>query len=90
MSHTPGPWRVGRTTGGLLGIWSRRSRADSPDVCSVASVPDARDEANAHLMAAAPELLAACKRALEDDGRLQGATRRGDIRAAIAKAEAGG
>lgn len=33
------------------------------------------------------ELLAALKRALEPEGNLQGATRRGDIRAAIARAE---
>lgn len=44
--------------------------------------------ANARLICAAPDLLAACKRALEEAGELLGATRRGDIRAAIAKAEA--
>jgi hypothetical protein len=59
---SPKPWRVGYTTGGALGIWSAGCRADSPDVCDVASVPDATDDANAHLIAAAPELLAALKK----------------------------
>jgi len=44
--------------------------------------------ANAALIAAAPDLLAAVRRALEDGGMLMGATRRGEMRRALAKAEA--
>jgi hypothetical protein len=36
--------------GGALGIWSDGCRADEADVCTVASVPDERDEANALLI----------------------------------------
>lgn len=84
MSHTPGPWRVldfnERGFDRFFGVQMGRSggfRVEGPDA-----------EANARLIVAAPELLAACKRALEEAGDLRGATRRGDIRAAIAKAEA--
>jgi hypothetical protein len=45
------------------------------------------EHATKGLLAAAPDLLAACKLALEQAGELQGATRRGRIRDAIAKAE---
>lgn len=44
------PWRVGYTDGGALGVWTARSRTDSPDVCTVAAVPDERDEARARLI----------------------------------------
>jgi hypothetical protein len=57
----PSPWRPGYTPGGALGIWSHGSHTDDPDVCFVASVPDAEDEATARLIAAAPTLLAAAK-----------------------------
>lgn len=44
------PWRVGRTMGGALGIWSSGCHSDEPDVCRVASVPTENDEARAELI----------------------------------------
>lgn len=59
--HTPGPWRVGRGHNGALGVWSNGVSTDSPDVCSVAAVPNTEDEKRARLIAAAPELLEAAE-----------------------------
>lgn len=64
MPHTPGPW--GFTYDGSSD-WSI-GPADDPQARRIASVwdrDDARAEANVRLIAAAPELLAACK-ALSD------------------------
>ena len=55
MNHTPGPWKVFDRT--LVGT-------DDIAVANVKgsdSISDAQDEANARLIAAAPELLAALK-----------------------------
>lgn len=93
--HTPGPWRAG------LGDDQSPRHGEFELAClehhvfgtgiyapgDYYSENYAEHEANARLIAAAPDLLAACKRALEDEGALVGATRRGEIRAAIAKAE---
>lgn len=57
-------WRVGRTTGGRLGIWTSSATCDEPDVCSVAAVPSTKDQRRALLLAAAPRLRDACRRAL--------------------------
>jgi hypothetical protein len=46
-THTPGPWRVELNSAGDLGI--------EPDICIV----PAGEDANAHLIATAPELLIA-------------------------------
>jgi len=57
IKHTPGPWRVS---------WHARPNhlpilADVPNLTEIAVCPayDATDEANARLIAAAPDLLAA-------------------------------
>jgi hypothetical protein len=82
-THTPGPW--GYTYDGSS-TWSIGPEADPQDG-SVASIFDRKDErarANARLIAAAPDLLAALKYLLElggdDDRRIA-------AEAAIAKAE---
>ena len=102
MGHTPGPWTFGEGrdnrhyevdqmgTGG--GAWS--------SICEVAAntlgsreVTAAEAEANARLIAAAPDLLAACKRVLLAEewsytgDRLSSSERAEILRAAIAKAE---
>lgn len=72
VAHTPGPWRVGTSYGAVItdvehdGVWTdpeNRTGYGGFLVCE-----SVRSEANARLIAAAPELLAACKAALDGDG----------------------
>jgi hypothetical protein len=86
--HTPGPWHAAQTTVYALHGHPLRNRFS-------ASVQGGRRDdaewgellANARLMAAAPELLEACRDALDagNDGDWQSAEK--VLRAAIAKAE---
>ena len=96
QTHTPGPWRFDEKQihGDVMAFDPERSRA----VCvaqihneRTAGTPNEQARANARLIAAAPELLAELKKALEfvvathggeNDGDIQE-----DIRAAIQKAE---
>ena len=56
--HTPGPWRaVGRD---ILSLHAY-PRASGPLVCTVDDNDDRFTEADARLIAAAPDLLAACE-----------------------------
>jgi hypothetical protein len=80
--HTPGPWRASRKSVFVNDIHNR----------VVAEVVDRKDsrEANAHLLAAAPDLLAALQAArkwlvVNDDSRCQSDLKA--VEAAIAKAE---
>ena len=51
-AHTPGPWRI---QGKFVGI-------ETWPICELAcSLPEVQVEANARLIAAAPELLSACE-----------------------------
>jgi hypothetical protein len=64
--HTPGPWTYGRMD--ELNHGSEYSWVSGPVGCIAHVYPDrepTNDLANARLIAAAPELLAACKLALE-------------------------
>jgi hypothetical protein len=93
--HTPGPWRVGKNGLTISGgdCWRVadvfRSVTDDPEL------GDSINEANARLIAAAPDLLAMVKRALRDVEarcRAQGINVDMNVdvvnyRAAIAKAE---
>ena len=97
--HTPGPWELDCSG---LGAWIM---AGGPDGLHVATIPIARDgdwsDANARLIAAAPDMLAALKHILAADeaamkelakmGSDQFDTSHGSsiglARAAIAKAE---
>jgi len=72
MSHTPGPWETQSFGNGeAVVIANGSNRDDVACICSVAGglgtvLEDNRDyesEANANLIAAAPELLEACKTA---------------------------
>lgn len=58
--HTPGPWTIVGADGYALGIWS----ATGEDVVSESGRAPMRQE-DASLIAAAPELLEACRSALE-------------------------
>jgi hypothetical protein len=73
MNHTPGPWTVDTTVAlGAYGVWTDYVTHPGHDgagygsqICSV--LPDSKDisreqrDANARLIAAAPDLLAACE-----------------------------
>ncbi len=69
--HTPGPWGVEQTT---VSNWIGRMRADGSKVEYIVAHTDrdslrddvlVRNDANARLIAAAPELLEACKAGLK-------------------------
>ena len=72
MGHTPGPWVVGGASGNEGE--AREIVAASRTIAWSASTWDEdegdvvteEDDANAHLIAAAPDLLAACKRLASD------------------------
>ena len=73
--HTPGPWRAKRIYGGTYQVTAAGSYLMSTT----------NNEANAYLIAAAPDLLKACKNAfivLESQGHLQAR----QLQGAIAKA----
>ena len=101
MKHTPGPWRVDETKAiGPMGIYSETARQPVSGICwfvycrNYGMFPDTEEmprdeiEANARLIAAAPELLAALKQSLlamaemDDDTPLQR-----EVGALIAKVE---
>ena len=81
--HTPGPWRICL---GLICADTPKGQAELASVYKeseyVAPLPHI---ANARLMAAAPDLLAACKASLEQMGLTKGHA--AVLDAAIAKAE---
>jgi len=101
--HTPGPWALEPASMGFGGVYG----PDGEIVFALAYArpderPEAECEANAHLIAAAPEMLEALREALEYfdgkadaeylPGRAAPVGNRemqlcGEIRAAIAKAE---
>lgn len=81
--HTPGPW-THEGNGDITGIEDNGFGRGPVHVCSVyLRTVEGRTEANANLIAAAPDLLAACLEVA------QGYTTRGSemARAAIAKAQ---
>jgi len=88
--YTPGPWTAeAKDLGGEVPSWRVYNMPEGQQVASVHRWNGEGDEANAHLIAAAPDLLEACKEALvrlechnHPDGR-----RLDNLRAAIAKAE---
>lgn len=96
LKHTPGPWALGElldpgdNTKHVAII--QREGVTQGAVCLVSSVNlfDAQDAANAHLIAAAPELLAALRRlvsAYSYDNIPSVADALREARAALAKAE---
>jgi hypothetical protein len=85
-THTPGPWKAEYRETSLAVYQRTRSGAKTGHPICVVS---RKDKANADLIAAAPDLLNACKVALPLLERfVQGAESAHDLlRAAIAKAE---
>lgn len=90
MSHTPGPWRTSNYQGGVFQFDVVGPHGED---IGYANVSDGADEptiypadANARLMAAAPDLLAACRIALEGLPEIRHEAKRVLI-SAIAKAE---
>jgi hypothetical protein len=97
--HTPGPWKVAQTGGFELAVYGR---SKNQPIC-IFTTPDGdyipqelkNGKANAHLIAAAPDLLAALKALsaglhdeLDSNPRVKASEVRA-ARAAIAKAEGG-
>lgn len=70
MAHTPGPWIYRFYANGPLQSWDIEA-TDYTVIARIAvgpmfeDTPDPRDEANARIIAAAPNLLAACEAALD-------------------------
>lgn len=90
--HTPGPWRVELQSGQQVGVHKFTHCVD----CADDSIASLLTKADAHLIAAAPDLLEACKGALALlEVNHQGWCIRADgpefvaLRNAIAKAEGG-
>ena len=66
--HTPGPWFVPPPTYRTLYVEARVGNGMLQEVAACGPTEDpAQQAANARLIAAAPELLDACKAALSDD-----------------------
>lgn len=80
MSHTPGPWYV--RTDGTIGSVQRGGMVVAHPVIEPKNEGD--QAANARLIAAAPDLLAACEKALY---ALKGREHDGFLRNAIKKAK---
>lgn len=71
-SHTPAPWTFVFVEPKYAEFWAEAYRIQTtapthPDIASVLyRDDDGETEANAHLIAAAPDLLAVCRRLLND------------------------
>jgi hypothetical protein len=87
-SHTPGPWlHIGQ---GDVVARSDKYCGGEKDIASVFLTRNDEDEANANLIAAAPDLLEALKRLMGGTTTLQDAQEAAqEARAAIAKATGG-
>lgn len=85
MTHTPGPWRIGpKHKDGTFAIHAGKA---SVVHCTPFGSSNGHAEANARLIAAAPELLEACKAIFDyydEDDLMVGDIEK--LRAAIAKA----
>ena len=87
MSHMSGPWRIDGLFDSEVDVVILA--ADGCTVCVIAPFLEnwePEEIANANLIVAAPELLAALKQTLHDVSYIQGQWQK-DARAAIAKAE---
>ncbi|AYJ87634.1 hypothetical protein D3Y57_19045 [Sphingomonas paeninsulae] len=90
--HTPGPWRVDDYHDGfeIVGNVARATRFGKKGEWTVASIemdmPDGAETANAHLIAAAPDLLAALEALVSSFETHRPKLLWDNARAAIAKA----
>lgn len=87
MKHTPGPWRAAPQPGQTVGV----HRFTHCVMVGDDSLADTLTEPDAHLIASAPDLLAACKAVLQglELTGAYGSEWARTLRAAIAKAEGG-
>jgi hypothetical protein len=92
VSHTPGPWHTVSSQAGAFEVYDDNGEfvAFARDLLK----PDLECQANAHLIAASPELLALVRKHLEDHLEACHITRMGktcslvaETRAVLAKAE---
>lgn len=84
MKHTPGPWHVLETMGGSIKVVDATCPSDRLEESAivVGSIPRRKDRAglaNARLIAAAPELLAACELVKRWDDMSEAMTRPGVV-----------
>ena len=89
MKHTPGPWTQGHSASGIECVWLDGHVEPDSGMGSVGTWIDCNTEANARLIAAAPELLEALAevvRAADGEGWKQLDPNLAKARAAIAKA----
>lgn len=100
MTHTPGPWGYG-STGNICSVYpvtakgTPLNRGDTEDVCQISKMTEYDWKANARLIAAAPDLLAALVEVTDRFEAAPGAVYATDsdrlvikqARAAMAKAE---
>lgn len=99
IGHTPGPWQCqvyGKRSWGIFHLSDGVYGGTFAEVNNIGFTNESRDqaEANAHLIAAAPDLLAACEAALAarfggDDPCCDADPLTNQLRAAIAKAKGG-
>ena len=68
MSYTPGPWTIQYSTNDYEGNLIYANRPIAATVTEEASEATSEDEANARLITAAPELLAALRQLMEWEG----------------------
>lgn len=95
ISHTPGPWMVNKDNDQIGDVWAVNPNIPVAQAQMIGSLrfPDHKQrEANTHLIAAAPELLAACKALIAntqhgDPGHIDYSQAVPMARKAIAKAE---
>ena len=82
MEHTPGPWVAGDNEMGDYTVWEGTLEEVGDVLAAV------REEANAHLMDASPDLLAACVEFVRkvDEGTARSVKSYAQMKAAIAKA----
>ena len=66
MAHTPGPWTVSGISGGQIYKSNYPYSATFVADCNSSITDDDMQKDNARLIAAAPDLLIACKAALND------------------------
>lgn len=65
MKHTPGPWVANKTPGGMIFVYTENL---ARPICGTGVAGDPTVQANARLIAAAPDLLAACQRIVALNG----------------------
>ncbi len=70
--HTPGPWHVGGSNKATIYDKYSQRIANSFEGVMVSQRSDAQCQANARLIAAAPDLLAACQAVLDEFPALDG------------------